>query len=1483
MKRTIAILLINSFLLLDAVWAGGEQMATPKTADCLSPSIQIDDQALLDSFQSLEERMVTYHWKFIPSEDMIHARKQRLEEEAQKRLEQRVSQPDPVNHSNQKQPIFSDAREMFMGIGLALMAQAIVLLPIATKFLDKMPGVRDGYIAVSFVAAMLGAVMYFIGLLPLDRIGQSLKSWIEKQIALRKMRNLLNAQDVSRKDLHADVLLLCGNDNIETFKEVLRLYKEKKIGKILLTGGYGRLTYSLLIAAQKAGFEVKINDGYPFTVKPGDDLTKLMVPWLSEPVNLEALNNQKNRAEYRKIVSYSESQIINQIMHLLAMQMRITLKDDIECELDSRHTLENFQYALPYLEEFKQTLHKDRLIVAYMQTPHQQLRTKATFNQSKLKQEWQRLGVTGISYTIDWDISNLSQDAIIEQIASEMWRVAIYTAKEDLVPFSGKREGLDTIADNYWQKTLRLMALHSDQTKLKDMLYSLALDVDSFDFEKEVNLRKQLANVGKKNISTSLDELIKWVYADYEFHRVIEDIASREGISLESNPKIALFIGGPHIQGGYYYRLFDDIVRKQLGINIVYLPVAMDKGKRISNKQRAFIKKEMKENRSIIGAVITRPWKEDFLDILDEDATNGCKAVNYIVVNSNTKKVRGSAIDGKAWVDGLNRDLGKEYDFKGKKIVILGAGGAAKEIALELSNKGLAKITFADTAEKQWKQLKDIMYGEAGKDKKIDYDAEFVLSDDPANNAQSEELHKVLKESDIVINATGIGRKDTLGNSSLVGHEELKGKIVSDLISDTETQILTEARRNGAKAAFYGRSMFIFGMVKFMQGWIEQVPGGRVPTDTELYNRIDEWLVAYEKKTISADTFGENENLVGDIRPIESLIQEYIPERLRGLFQAPQRGPFHQEGPVLTYHLQNMLNVLNTIDDFKDILPGRYITLIKDNRDFFVWYILLHDIGKSEMAKENEDGSISYWGHDEKSADIVREYGLASGLPKRDSLMNIIRLHMGIFDKNGIREQIKANFPAYFKENDIDTDDFDLLICASFLDMAWRHEKNRNFQKDMERVKMICREWENFRRGPSMATIWQDLLNMEGSRIQELKGQSTLKDALTQKTQDKFEHTEMLARFEQGLDENRNNRTEARNIVVSRKDPAVAGLDEKRIDQFLDYYYCIPQNELKLLRYAIALHDLGNIYGKGEFPEGGRELSLPVLKGLVSQGKITEQESKVILALIFLHTNFNTLHFGEVLPDGISQYLEKESVDKELYFRLAPILYIADVGSVATGRLADGHLSNALFMSKQENISALIDNWSKVRLVLGFCGKENIVIDFSRMAMLMVPDHAAKTLKYIRANGKADDQAFWNMLKTTSFRGHAVYIMRFLNEFSQAGGDAENALVKFLYILSRLQAEGADFDDVWFTPPTNDKEFAAKLVTVLSRVSIGQLQSIVSGSELMEKIKETTGISLIKDGNTLKVDTEHIDTTDVLPAGRVDFSRNTLELIGTAI
>src|SRR5438477_357042 len=88
------------------------------------------------------------------------------------------------------------------------------------------------------------------------------------------------------------------------------------------------------------------------------------------------------------------------------------------------------------------------------------------------------------------------------------------------------------------------------------------------------------------------------------------------------------------------------------------------------------------------GFSVTNPYKVEILEHLDEveEPAALCGSVNTVVVHDGV--LRGSTTDG----TGVLVPLKKRMDVKGRAVVILGAGGAARAAALSLGRKG-ARVT----------------------------------------------------------------------------------------------------------------------------------------------------------------------------------------------------------------------------------------------------------------------------------------------------------------------------------------------------------------------------------------------------------------------------------------------------------------------------------------------------------------------------------------------------------------------------------------------------------------------------------------------------------------------------------------------------------------------------------------------------------------------------------------------------------------------
>ena len=142
----------------------------------------------------------------------------------------------------------------------------------------------------------------------------------------------------------------------------------------------------------------------------------------------------------------------------------------------------------------------------------------------------------------------------------------------------------------------------------------------------------------------------------------------------------------------------------------------------------------------------------------------------------------GENTDGK----GFLASLGELTDPKGKQIVIFGAGGAARAIAVELALACAANITLVNRDEKRGRELAELVK------KETSAQMEFVVWNGDFT---------VPSGTDVVINATSIGLYPNVDERVGVDLDSLKpGMIVADVIPNPpQTRLLREAAARGCQ------------------------------------------------------------------------------------------------------------------------------------------------------------------------------------------------------------------------------------------------------------------------------------------------------------------------------------------------------------------------------------------------------------------------------------------------------------------------------------------------------------------------------------------------------------------------------------------------------------------------------------------------------------------------------------------------------------
>ncbi len=183
------------------------------------------------------------------------------------------------------------------------------------------------------------------------------------------------------------------------------------------------------------------------------------------------------------------------------------------------------------------------------------------------------------------------------------------------------------------------------------------------------------------------------------------------------------------------------------------------------------------------GINLTIPHKVEvlkYLDIVKPDAAL-MGAVNTVVRAGD--KLIGENTDGKGFMHALTEDA--KVDPKGKKVVVLGAGGAARSITVELALAGAQSILIVNRSPERGRALSELLASKT--------QASSVF-------AEWKGICSIPAGTDILVNATSIGLSPNIHDKPNVDYDSIRaGMIVCDVIPAPVTPFLNEARERGAQ------------------------------------------------------------------------------------------------------------------------------------------------------------------------------------------------------------------------------------------------------------------------------------------------------------------------------------------------------------------------------------------------------------------------------------------------------------------------------------------------------------------------------------------------------------------------------------------------------------------------------------------------------------------------------------------------------------
>lgn len=245
-------------------------------------------------------------------------------------------------------------------------------------------------------------------------------------------------------------------------------------------------------------------------------------------------------------------------------------------------------------------------------------------------------------------------------------------------------------------------------------------------------------------------------------------------MTIDTSTQLNLVIGNPvkHSRSPELHKR----IYEQNGINAIMLA--------IENPNLSDLIVAMKTlNMGLIA--VTLPFKTQIIQYADviNDAVKVLGAANTLILKNG--QVHAHNTD----VDGINAAL-KDVDLNNKKVLILGAGGAARAVAYALKDTH-ADLFWMNRTKENAEELSNQFGG-------------TVVEQDK------------LGQIDLIINTTSVGMSPKIDETPLPDYVFNQNQTVFDLVyTPKETRLLSEARKSGAHC--------ISGEIMFVEQALKQV------------------------------------------------------------------------------------------------------------------------------------------------------------------------------------------------------------------------------------------------------------------------------------------------------------------------------------------------------------------------------------------------------------------------------------------------------------------------------------------------------------------------------------------------------------------------------------------------------------------------------------------------------------------------------------
>ncbi len=273
---------------------------------------------------------------------------------------------------------------------------------------------------------------------------------------------------------------------------------------------------------------------------------------------------------------------------------------------------------------------------------------------------------------------------------------------------------------------------------------------------------------------------------------------------INSKTKLCCVIGNPIEQS--ISPLVHNAAYKALGLNYVFLAFKVTQVKEALEGLKAM---------NVTGISVTIPHKLEVLKYVDEvDKVAAEIGAANTIVNKEGRFIATNT----DWIGAL-KALEKKTSLSGKRIALLGAGGAARALIYGLVKRG-AKVTVFNRTKVKARQL----------GKYFQLEGTYLLSD----------IEKI-KKAEIIINTTSVGMIPNISESPIPNECINSSQIIFDIINKPyETKLLQYAKIRGA-TIIHGYEMLLYGAAEQFQLFTGKAAPVKIMENAILQNLVHKY------------------------------------------------------------------------------------------------------------------------------------------------------------------------------------------------------------------------------------------------------------------------------------------------------------------------------------------------------------------------------------------------------------------------------------------------------------------------------------------------------------------------------------------------------------------------------------------------------------------------------------------------------------------